>query len=466
MLRKDGLTSQEKGYQPASHSRTRSKEKYHFAASSPVPRHHQSRPSSSASARASASGTITSNSIFEYDHLSLAVLLCMFISALWLLAAFTSASAFATLSPASAPSDLSSAGRGSNSGGLTGSTEFVEASIWGEVGLYELKDRSASHSRWRRIRAGEAEAEAEAGAETTDDKPADGLERNAVSAARSTATATTTTTTSNRTKRNEAVLEALSQRENLNKKHTCRQGRPVSAISSNSTSNNNDDNKSDYDRPKMSRLSDIDGNDNNKSRATLLDSAFKGQSYRSEAEAAIAPYHNQTSTLQSLAPRLNTGQSQSTKNQTQSGVPLGQGDNTDASSILSPSSSSMVSLGPESSQLTSVGLPTQSSPATSQFSESHDRTRDSTTHPMEPRQGGEAEVEGDVKFESEDGEPSSESFSSLILNQVGENAASPLKPSSSTDTPHVDQGEGEHAELVRRHRKHRQKQDQQELGGL
>ncbi|WRT65686.1 uncharacterized protein IL334_002631 [Kwoniella shivajii] len=70
-------------------------------------------------------------SIFQGGHLSFGVLLCLFIATLWLLAAFSAAQMTLTFP---SPTDLVA--------------PITEASLWGEVGMYEL-------SSWRRLRTGE-----------------------------------------------------------------------------------------------------------------------------------------------------------------------------------------------------------------------------------------------------------------------------------------------------------------------
>ncbi|WVR03826.1 hypothetical protein IAU60_000822 [Kwoniella sp. DSM 27419] len=74
----------------------------------------------------------TRQGLFDFDHLSLGVLLCLFLMTLCLLATFSTASLSGGMG---FPAEASNAS--------------VEASTWGEVGLYEL-------GGWRKVRAGES----------------------------------------------------------------------------------------------------------------------------------------------------------------------------------------------------------------------------------------------------------------------------------------------------------------------
>ncbi|WWC68644.1 uncharacterized protein I206_102575 [Kwoniella pini CBS 10737] len=105
--------------------------------------------------------------IFQGGHLSFGILICLFISSLWLIAAFSAAQL--SLSPPS-PSDLVYL----ESEGLA-VTDFEIGSSWGEVGLFETNS-------WRRIR-------------NTENQIISDLEVEG----------------SNRWKRNEAVLEKLKE---------------------------------------------------------------------------------------------------------------------------------------------------------------------------------------------------------------------------------------------------------------
>ncbi|WVQ93406.1 hypothetical protein IAU59_000476 [Kwoniella sp. CBS 9459] len=212
-------------------------------------------------------------SMFEYDTISLAVLLCMFVSTLWLVATFTSASAFATLAPSpsagfvnhpllSSSGSSSAAAAGGRAVGSTHPAEFVEASIWGEVGLYELKEKS--HKPWRRIRAGgvhddDLSHESEAHLiEHEQEMPAVGKSKsNSKSMAMAMAIADSDGikdgggigSSAVRMKRNEAVLEALSNSQSGNKKD--RKGKKVivkpEESSDPSTKNNNSGTTSGHD---------------------------------------------------------------------------------------------------------------------------------------------------------------------------------------------------------------------------
>ncbi|WWC60293.1 uncharacterized protein I303_102862 [Kwoniella dejecticola CBS 10117] len=110
------------------------------------------------------------HTFFQGGHLSFGILLCLFISTLWLIAAFSAAQLSLSLP---SPSDLVYV----ESEGLAVTMTESEASTWGEVGLFEL-------SAWRRTRVGPVDKE---------DK------------------------TSQRWKRNEAVLERLKESRSKSK---------------------------------------------------------------------------------------------------------------------------------------------------------------------------------------------------------------------------------------------------------
>ncbi|WWC87863.1 uncharacterized protein L201_002760 [Kwoniella dendrophila CBS 6074] len=74
--------------------------------------------------------------LFKGGHLSFGILFCLFISTLWLLAAFSAAQLTLSIPSSSMIDQLN--------------VTELEANLWGEVGMYEL-------SNWRRIRTNENE---------------------------------------------------------------------------------------------------------------------------------------------------------------------------------------------------------------------------------------------------------------------------------------------------------------------
>ncbi|WVF65765.1 hypothetical protein IAT40_000499 [Kwoniella sp. CBS 6097] len=360
------------------------------------------------------------SSMFDYDTLSLGVLLCMFISTLWLVATFTSASAFATLLP-SAPSALSSP------------TDFVEASIWGEVGLYELKEKSQtqsqlkSHNGWRRVRAGEVLSHdgdhhehampvvgsskamgvlSELGVGVAGGRGKDGHAGHAV-----------------RIKRNEAVLEALSQSLSGNKKGQDKdqdkskgngKGKTTVNKAKVTGSARGDKVRNDKDGPDSERISNVSVNN----------------------KAVLVPVPSQD-----IAPRFLLDQDPQ---------PSSVNDNKNVSSTLSSLAVEAVP-----SPTTAILMPTRSL-ATLPIAEAENHNQDRPRPQQSIEQRQQAEDKMPSMLSSEEDTTTTPAPAGEVAGGHDENKGGSA----------LSDDDGEHAKLVRRHRKHRQKQDQQDIGGL